>query len=37
MAQVDDGIVHVLGHGLDGAELSTVFDDELASGGVLVF
>jgi hypothetical protein len=37
MAQIDDGVVHVLGHGLDGAELSAVFDDELAGGGVLVF
>lgn len=37
VAEMDDGVVQVLGHGVACAEFGAVFDDELAGGGVLVF
>ena len=37
VSEVDDGVVDVLGHGRARAELGTMFDDDLASGSVLIF
>ena len=36
-SEMNDGVVEVLGHGCACTEFGSVFDDQLASRGILVF
>ena len=37
VSEMDNGVVEVLGHGCACTEFGSVFDDQLASGSILVF